>query len=62
MAELIARLRERSEFEDRRVLDEAKAMGFVTEVYNGSQTGALLREAAAAITGERDSAARISTE
>ena len=44
--DLIERLRERAQFEDKRVLDEAKAMGFEPEVYTGSQTGALLREAA----------------
>ena len=58
MADLIARLRERAEFEDKRVLDEAKAMGFVPEVYSGSQTGALLREAAAALEAAREDAER----
>jgi hypothetical protein len=59
--DLIERLRERAEFEDKRVLDEANAMGFVPEVYTGSQTGALLLEAAAALEaarGERDELAK----
>lgn len=43
---LSERLDARAAFEDKRVLDEARAMGFVPEVYTGSQTGALLREAA----------------
>lgn len=43
---LSERLDARAAFEDKRVLDEAKVMGFVPEVYTGSQTGALLREAA----------------
>lgn len=43
---LSERLEARAAFEDNRVLDEAKAMGFVPDVYTGSQTGALLREAA----------------
>jgi hypothetical protein len=58
MADLIERLRERAEFEDKRVLDEAKAIGFVPEVYSGSQTGALLREAAAALEAARGDAER----
>lgn len=59
MADLIDRLRERAEFEDKRVLDEAKAMGFVPEVYSGSQTGALLREAAAALEAAREDSERL---
>ena len=58
MAELTARLRERAEFEDKRVLDEATALGFVPEVYSGSQTGALLLEAAAALEAAREDAER----
>jgi hypothetical protein len=57
--ELIERLHERAEFEDKRVLDEAKAMGFEPEVYTGSQTGAVLREAAAALEAAREDAARL---
>jgi hypothetical protein len=53
---LIDRLRERAEFEDKRVLDESKAMGFEPEVYTGSQTGALLSEAAAALEAAREDA------
>ena len=56
--ELIERLRERAEFEDKRVLDEAKALGFVPEAYTGSQTGALLREAAAALEAAREDGER----
>src|SRR5690606_27763686 len=55
---LSERLRERAEFEDRRVLDEAKALGFVPEVYTGSQTGALLLEAAAALEAAREESDR----
>ena len=58
MSDLIERLRERAEFEDKRVLDEANAMGFVPEVYTGSQTGALLLEAAAALEAAREDAER----
>lgn len=57
--DLIERLRERAEFEDKRVLDEANAMGFVPEVYTGSQTGALLLEAAAALEAARKDAERL---
>lgn len=57
--DLIERLRERAEFEDKRVLDEAKAMGFEPEVYSGSQTGVLLREAADALEAAREDAARL---
>jgi hypothetical protein len=58
MADLIERLRERAEFEDRRVLDDAKALGFVPEVYSGSHAGALLREAADALEAAREDAER----
>jgi hypothetical protein len=53
------RLIERAVFEDKRVLEEAKAAGFVPEVYSGSQTGALLREAAAEIDRLSDLARRV---
>lgn len=43
---LSERLEARAAFEDKRVLDEAKALVFVPDVYTGRQTGALLREAA----------------
>jgi hypothetical protein len=51
---LSERLEERATFEDARVLDEAKHQGFVPEVYTGSQTGALLREAAAELRAVRE--------
>lgn len=59
MDDLIARLRERAEFEDKRVLDGAKALGFVPEVYTGSQTGAFLLEAAAALEAAREDGERL---
>lgn len=54
---LAERLEARADFEDKRVLDEAKAMGFVPEVYSGSQTGALLREAAQVVRAVEGAAA-----
>lgn len=48
-ARLVQELRERADFEDRRVLEQAKADGFEPLVYSGSRTGALLIQAADAI-------------
>lgn len=59
MADLVERLRARAEFEDARVLEEVMRDGFEPVAYTGSESGRMLREAAAALEAAREEVERL---